>query len=35
MQDVDFRVTYDLEKTKQYLLITYQDSFDHKKAKQM
>ena len=35
MQDVNFRLIYDPENTKQYLLIFYQDTYDHKKTKQM
>ena len=35
MQDVDFQLIYDPEKTKQNLLIFYQDTYDHRNAKQM
>ena len=34
-RDVDFQIIYDAERTKQYLLILYQDTYDHRKAKQM
>ena len=37
MQDVDFQLIYDPEKTKQILVILYHDTvtYDHRKAKQM
>ena len=34
-RDFDFQLIYDAERTKQNLFILYQDTYDHRKAKQM